>query len=133
VWQIILLNYSYFSVTTLAGFLGKAVGENAGMPWRDILECITGSKREVESLVRVARRKVDDENNVRQMMTVMLSDWMKTTTKQEDKVELEIWELRAFRDLGYTWIILSPNNTNYYTFIKLCTFISSVYRRPSTF
>ena len=82
--------YSYLSVTALAGFLGKAVGENAGMPWRDILECITGSKREVESLVRVARRKVDGENNVRQMMTVMLSDWMKTTTKQEDKVQLEI-------------------------------------------
>ena len=82
-------SYSYFSVTTLAGFLGKAVGEHAGISWRDILECITGSKREVESLVRVARRKVDDENNVRQMMTVMLSDWMKTTTKQEDKVHLQ--------------------------------------------
>ena len=51
------------------------------------MESIVGSRKDAQKLVQRARSKVTDENNVRAMMTTALNDWMKKTTKQDDKVD----------------------------------------------
>ncbi|WAR27962.1 RBP2A-like protein [Mya arenaria] len=79
------VRFPYY-LTALAGFLSRQVCENDELSWKDVLLGIVGSKRELESLIRVAKRKVEDDNDAPSVCTVTLCDWMKATTKKEDKV-----------------------------------------------
>jgi len=72
-------------VTALAQFIGKEVVEDDDLHWKSVLECIIGNKRQADSVIRVARRKVKD-GDIRGLTSTALIDWMKVTTKQDDKV-----------------------------------------------
>ncbi|WAR27965.1 hypothetical protein MAR_013669 [Mya arenaria] len=85
IFQGTRVRFPYY-LTALAGFLSRQVCGNDEHSWKDVLLSIVGNKRELESLIRVAKRKVEDDNDAPSVCRVTLCDWMKATTKKDDKV-----------------------------------------------
>ncbi|XP_052782997.1 uncharacterized protein LOC128219222 [Mya arenaria] len=77
------VRFPYY-LTALAGFLSRQIFEHDELSWKDVLLAIVG-KRDLESLIRVAKRKCDD-NDVTSVCTVTLCNWMKATSRNDDKV-----------------------------------------------
>ena len=96
-------------MTALAQFIGKEVVEDDDLHWKSVLECIIGNKKQVDYVVRAARRKVKD-GDVRGLTSTALIDWMKITTKQDDKVH------------GVFFITICKNDVCAYVFLEYIIF-----------
>ncbi|XP_052218714.1 uncharacterized protein LOC127836262 isoform X2 [Dreissena polymorpha] len=76
------IRFPYY-LTCLSGYLSKCICEKQPENWQDIVSCFI-DKTQLKSLIRVARRRVPEVDQIILCKNV-LHDWIKQTTKQEDK------------------------------------------------
>ncbi|XP_052215338.1 reticulocyte-binding protein homolog 2a-like [Dreissena polymorpha] len=79
------IRFPYY-LTSLAGYLSKCICDKQTEIWRDIVGCFI-DKTQLQSLVRVAKGRVLEVDQ-RTLCRNVLHDWMKQTSKQDDKVQI---------------------------------------------
>ncbi|XP_052215333.1 FK506-binding protein 5-like isoform X2 [Dreissena polymorpha] len=88
------IRFPYY-LTCLAGYLSKCICEKQPENWQDIVGCFI-DKTQLKSLIRVAKRRISEVDQ-RTLCRNVLHDWMKQTTKQDDKVQIILEGLYCHR------------------------------------